>query len=276
MEKIRDFLAQMYDRISSPLLFSFLLSWMVINWRITVPIVFYTHSELVKDGYTSYTNLILRNSESWRMFWFPLLIASFYTFIYPFINTAILVFIAWLKGIRTTYQIRVTKDSKVPMSRFLRLNEDLKKQSDSLENLMTSEASLLIQKNELEIKANNSVKEIERMRIDHDENLRRSRVEYFDGDFRITILMSNDKYEEVPISFTKGVIRKRRNDGGRIFLTILDYSYNIETKEFIWHVKDETPNATGTFICVFRPRDLRMNKFHDLREGAVITDMIRE
>jgi hypothetical protein len=49
------------ERMSSPLIFSFLISWCVINWKIIIGLIFYDMTDLHRDHYCSYIHLIANN-----------------------------------------------------------------------------------------------------------------------------------------------------------------------------------------------------------------------
>jgi hypothetical protein len=84
----KSFKASLYDRVTSPLSGTFLLSWMVINWKIMV-VLFVG----VESGGGSRINFIQTQTSSpgwfWPMLIFPLLSALFLTILYPAISLPI-------------------------------------------------------------------------------------------------------------------------------------------------------------------------------------------
>src|SRR5207302_5085956 len=89
MEKISDFFKELKERISSPLFFSFIVSWLIWNWRIPVALLFYKPSDLIADGYKSYFDVIEKDLHTNYIFCYPLLSAIGYTLLYPLLRSCI-------------------------------------------------------------------------------------------------------------------------------------------------------------------------------------------
>src|SRR5690606_4964283 len=83
MDQVKSFFETFKERISNPLISSFIIAWLVVNWKITIGLLFYNIAELNRDGYISYIDLISKNSCAINTFVIPLAWSLFYTFIYP-------------------------------------------------------------------------------------------------------------------------------------------------------------------------------------------------
>jgi len=95
MEKISDILDNIRERISNPLLFSFMLSWIFINWGISVALLWYDPAQLEHDHYNSIFTFIRSKLCSQNSFLQPLSFALGYTFFLPIVKNWISAFNAW-------------------------------------------------------------------------------------------------------------------------------------------------------------------------------------
>lgn len=153
MEKITDFFKELKERINNPLISSFIISWIFINWKITIGLIFYKNTDFINDGYFSYFDLITRNSELWRALWLPLIIATGYTFIFPFLRNVILAFQSWIKSWGSVWNLRFAKDGKISTSKYIGLRKIYEERTVFLEEVIEKE-SKLVEEN-AELKTNN-------------------------------------------------------------------------------------------------------------------------
>ena len=149
MEKVSDFFKEVKERLSSPLLYSFLFSWFVINWKIIVGLFFYKINDIKLDGYNSYIDLISKNISVSNTLLKPLLIALLYTFIFPFIRNIILGFNSWIKAWGNTWNLKISKSSKVSIGKYIELREIYQKRTLLLENILEKESKYLTENEEL-------------------------------------------------------------------------------------------------------------------------------
>lgn len=81
-EVLKSFKAQMYDRVSSPLTFSFLLSWCLWNYRFLLVIVG-TSPAAEKFAYIEQHLFVTWHDYLLRGFLLPLISSLFYIYLYP-------------------------------------------------------------------------------------------------------------------------------------------------------------------------------------------------
>jgi hypothetical protein len=81
-EVLKSFKAQMYDRVSSPLTFSFVLSWCAWNYRFLLLLIG-TSSASEKFAYVDQHLFTAWQDYAFRGFLFPLCSALFYIYLYP-------------------------------------------------------------------------------------------------------------------------------------------------------------------------------------------------
>ncbi len=109
MENITEFLQKFKSRLTNPLFVSFLISWLIIDWRVPIGIFGYKLGELKIDGYTSYANLIYKNASTWNYFWHPLIYALVYTFLFPVIRMFIVAFLSYIKKRSDNWNTEIMK-----------------------------------------------------------------------------------------------------------------------------------------------------------------------
>lgn len=88
-EKIKDVYENIKDRLSNPLLFSFLCSWLVLNWKIPVALVWYDKTQFISNKNHNIFDFIENYwKEEGAIFW-PIFIAIIYTLVIPFIKNGV-------------------------------------------------------------------------------------------------------------------------------------------------------------------------------------------
>lgn len=124
METISDFLKDLKDRLSNPFISSFVISWLLTNWRITLSLIFYNQDELILDDYTSFTDLILRNSGWINMLFIPLGFSLLYTFGFPYLKAYIKLKHAEIISTNDTKILMATSAGRIPTFRFIELRDE--------------------------------------------------------------------------------------------------------------------------------------------------------
>jgi hypothetical protein len=140
--EIKEVWTEFKDRITSPLFGSFVLSWLICNWRIPVVLIFYKHSELIATK-TTYIDVIVRYTDRYISFLIPAAFSLGYTFIYPFIKRWINVYTAIRTRETDEALLKVGKDAMVSLNVLLKTKGDLKKKESELSELLISEGQIL-------------------------------------------------------------------------------------------------------------------------------------
>ncbi|WP_291097878.1 MULTISPECIES: hypothetical protein [unclassified Flavobacterium] len=92
MDKVSNILNNIKDRLSNPLIFSFLLSWLIFNWEITVALVWYDKSQINAEGCKSIFEFIQYKLDNrCGSFFFPFIIAIIYTLGFPYLKYGIMI-----------------------------------------------------------------------------------------------------------------------------------------------------------------------------------------
>jgi len=138
LEKVSDFFKDVKERTSSPLFSSFIISWLVTNWKVVIGLFFYDIYDIQKDGYKSFIDLI--EHQTWlQLLLYPLLACLFYTFIYPYINYWIRWFLAERNRALMDKTLEVSGSGKVSMRKYLDLRDIYQKRTKDLEDVYEKE-----------------------------------------------------------------------------------------------------------------------------------------
>lgn len=135
---IKEVWIEFKDRITSPLFGSFVLSWIVCNWRIPIVLIFYKHIELISTK-TTYIDVITRYSDPLHTFVLPAIFSIAYTFGYPVVKRSINVYLA--KQTRATDEalLKVGDGATVSLDALLTTKAELKKKRGELADLLKEE-----------------------------------------------------------------------------------------------------------------------------------------
>lgn len=129
VESINEFLKNFRERLSSPFFFSFIISWVTINWKVTIALLWYNSNLYPREG--DLIRFIECNTSDWQSIYFPLLCAALYT---GLVKNLVSAFVAFGVKWGGDWNLNISKGSKIPMSKFLtyrnlyiQSNKDLEK-----------------------------------------------------------------------------------------------------------------------------------------------------
>jgi hypothetical protein len=149
MEKITEFFKEFKNRVTNPLFFSFIISWVIINWKVTVGILLYNSKNIGLLQYKNYYDLILDNCSGQNYFWKPLGYAALYTFLFPPLRLIIVSFLSLFKKWTNNLNLRIMGNANVPMNRFIKETERSDKLAKTLEDLYKKDSTIKIQNEKL-------------------------------------------------------------------------------------------------------------------------------
>ena len=134
MDKISEFIKEFRDRLSNQFFSSFIIAWCLINWEIVIGLIFYKITDLYLDGYKSYKHLIESNLNNNSALYYPIICALSYTFAFPFLKNLILAFNAWIKLWGDNWNLKISKNGKIPMHKYMELILEGKEKNQLLED----------------------------------------------------------------------------------------------------------------------------------------------
>jgi hypothetical protein len=148
MEKLNDFLNNIKDRFSNPLVFSFLCAWLTINWPITVGLIWYDSTQISRTGCNSIFDFINGQINLCDSLIFPFIIALLYTFLMPIIKNIIRAFYSWSSKWGDKWNQKISKDTTIPFEKYLKFREDYDSRSKILEEVIIKESSSQLEHNQ--------------------------------------------------------------------------------------------------------------------------------
>jgi len=140
MEKLKDILANIKERFSNPLIFSFICSWLIINWRITIAVIWHDNSQVEKAGSKSIYDFVGDHINLWDSLIHPLIFAIAYTLVMPIIRNLIRALQSWATKWGENWSLEITKGMKIPFEKYLRFREEYEKRGKILEEVITKES----------------------------------------------------------------------------------------------------------------------------------------
>jgi hypothetical protein len=128
------------ERISSPFIFSFVLSFLVANWRILIGLIFLDRADLKARGIKDKLDFVYLNLSWYNAFFWPLGGALFYCFVYPWLRDIIKIEHA-KRATKTTKAInKVAINYPVPMSKYIAKTREVAGLNETLSKLITDES----------------------------------------------------------------------------------------------------------------------------------------
>jgi hypothetical protein len=141
MEKISDLWKSIKERVTNPLFSSFVIAWIFCNWKIPIALFWYDPVQIKAEGFSSIYKFIYYNTNCWDSLWLPILLAGAYTFFMPFGRLLVSV----VKSVATTWTYRlnlgITKESSIPMRKFLNYKAEYDKRTAVLEKIIEDESN---------------------------------------------------------------------------------------------------------------------------------------
>jgi hypothetical protein len=143
MDKITEVFNNIKDRFTNPLIFSFVCSWLIFNWRITIGLFWYDPEQMTNEGYASIYLFIQDQLKVKHSFVYPLLFSLGYTFLMPIIKNLIQAFYSWSSKWGTKWNLEISKGGKIGIEKYLRLRENYIKRTEELENVIAGESDFI-------------------------------------------------------------------------------------------------------------------------------------
>lgn len=139
MDKISEIFNSIKDRLSNPLIFSFLVSWLVYNWKIPVALIWFDEKQISANGCKSIFEFI-ENELSKGYFWIPCLFAFGYTFLFPIVKNLISATQTWMKKWGENLNLQISKGGKVGIEKYLKLRNEYVEKIDELDKIISKES----------------------------------------------------------------------------------------------------------------------------------------
>lgn len=150
VEKISDIAQSIKQRFANPLFFSFICSWLVVNWPITVGLFWFDSKQIEKAGYNSIFDFIAAKINLQDSLVHPLCFAFGYTFLMPTLHNIIRAFYSWTAKWGDNWNLSITRGVKIPFEKYLKFREEYDKRSKILEEVINKESISQAQVNSIQ------------------------------------------------------------------------------------------------------------------------------
>jgi hypothetical protein len=135
MENLSEFWKEVKERVSNPFIFSFVMLWLIYNWKITVAILFMNEKEIILAGHKSiigYLEAQIPNIE----FWLPVGFAALYCILFAVSKEIIRVVNASINRVGSDVYFFVSKNSKVDFELYIQQIRDLETRKKEIDTLL--------------------------------------------------------------------------------------------------------------------------------------------
>ena len=139
MEQLKDLLNNIKDRFTNPLFFSFVFSWLLINWTIPISLLWYDTKQIEKAGFSSIYELILCQLSMKDGLYYPILMALGYTLLAPILKNLIRLFYTFINQLGEKLNLKISEGASIPFEKYIKLRESYSERSKLLENIIKTE-----------------------------------------------------------------------------------------------------------------------------------------
>lgn len=171
MDEVKDFFKELKERASSPLIASFLVSWIIINWDIIIAVFFSNNGSVISGRYVFIYNTVKDHYTIWEMGILPLICASVYVGVYPLIKRATKAYSAWQSALSEQEVLKITKDKAVSLDSYLKMVEAQKESRNRLTELINTHKDTEDKNIELQGKVDNLTLELMETTKNHEQKL---------------------------------------------------------------------------------------------------------
>ena len=258
MDKIQDFLKELRVRFSSPFFSSFILAWLIINWKVPIALIFYKLPDVQKEEHNTYISLIQQTVTVWSGIIAPVLAAIGYTLIAPLLKNAIRTLYAYLDAKGTDWSLTAAKVGKISVDRYMQLRDSLKTRENALINLYNEESNYLKVNSELHERVADYRTKFENKAANYEELRGYSDVKTYNGHWKLTYADANREQRTNTVLFAMGEVRMTDREGKLLF-KITRIGFSSSSQELILTVEDHQQNSSVTFyVVLYCPNQDRM------------------
>lgn len=250
-ETIDDLLTSLKDRFTNPLAFSYLCSWLVINWRVVLALFW---NEAVEGEVRASGGLIafVAGQFSWcRSFWMPLFAGVLLVLLLPLGRAALQMFYAYVNREATNRVLGIKGEGMISVRSYLRLREDYRGRTERLMEIVQQDTEAAGERARLDAQ----IVELERSKIAIAKDLQQvdslykktTDIGVLDGWWRNDYVDNGGRtgVEIVVIDGGKYSINEEVSGGAPILrhvFTIVGFSYNQSSKR-VTFTKELVPEA---------------------------------
>jgi len=275
MDKFGDFFKELRSRFSSPFFSSFVIAWLIINWRVPVALIFYKLAEFQSTEHKSYFGIIQDTVTGWTGLWSPLFAAIGYTFVAPLIKNAIRALNAFLDAKGMDWSLRAAKrGNNISLERYMQLRDSYKAKEEALVNLYGEESKYLELNNELHGKVDDFRVKYENISASYERLRSQSDLKTYDGIWKLNYLDATSVQREQTVSFVSGNIYAT-DRGGITLFKIVRMAFSSESRDLILTVEDHQERTPTSFYITLYCPDQKRRIFITREQGKKIERLER-
>lgn len=243
METLKELISSLSERLKNPLINSFIISWLIYNWRVPIALLFYDNEDIRCDGFYSFNSFIGYEISKVGTFCVPFLCSVSYILVFPFLRNWMSELNAWFISWGSERTLKRSKEGFISTDKYMTLRETLKIKEDNLAKIIKEESKYLEEIQELKI--SNERLATDNLAINSIENERRNvqqeldkvndafqkvKDELFDKQTKLNLF--NERFNYSDIKFLKGnwklSIKDRENSNLIININIEKNNFKIE------------------------------------------------
>jgi hypothetical protein len=139
--KVEDAWNYMKDRFSNPFFYSFVISWLVVNWEITIAFIFYDSEMLLREGFLSYKDYVVAQGKTASdLYWCPIMYASLYTVFAPLSKQGLILFNSLVFARGNKMNLSILGKGKISIDKYISLQKSIEEKEGILEDRIASES----------------------------------------------------------------------------------------------------------------------------------------
>ncbi|MCU0432428.1 MAG: hypothetical protein MUC87_03110 [Bacteroidia bacterium] len=146
---MKDVLDSIKERVANPLIFSFLASWLIANWRIIIGLFWFDSNDINRAGYYSLIDFIEKTINLYNGFVIPFFCAIGYVIFNPIVKNLIRFFYAWTTRWGERYRLSILRESNISINKYISLKQDLDNKTAELVDFMNKETDIMTKVNDI-------------------------------------------------------------------------------------------------------------------------------
>ncbi len=244
MDRLKEILNNIKDRLTNPLIFSFICSWVVINWKIIVALFWYDTDQVEKAGFKTIFDFVSYSINKQNSFIYPLLIALGYTILMPIVKNLIRALYSWASKWGESWNLKILKGGMISIDKYFKFRDDYDKRTKILEEIISKENELTHKYNSLnttllETKASeNNLRQQLSEKVNEMARVTDARIlnGHWTNTFSDTIVSSLGGTEEIIIENGNYYVIDKIGDKKHVFF-INNFHFNV-TNKTIFFIKE--------------------------------------
>lgn len=136
MEPLSEFWRNVKERVSNPLIFSFILAWLIYNWEITLGLFWLDSNEIRLTGNANLVDYIKAKANKPGGICWPITIAVLYCIFVPLFKEALRSFNAVVFKYGSKLYFYISEDSKIDFNLFVEQARQIEKHKKDIDTLL--------------------------------------------------------------------------------------------------------------------------------------------